>query len=301
MNEIRKNEWFKDDYNTLYHFTSIDSLIKILITDTFRLSCINKMNDINELLPLSKKFDSINKDKRIIEYEKDIRKKTFVGCFNVLEKDQDIRDKVSMWGNYADSGKGICLEIDKSKLDQKLWKLIYDVENDAVKCGIHIDKFKIKYERQSYIEKTKERFFEQNMYTIFPKTDDEFALEDDNICEDVIDRAIKNRVASMPRQEIPLYMVLKMLFGIKSEEWKSENEYRYLFYDHFSYTDWFNINGFSDVIRNVFVGENQDVENIKLLRNIKDKLLPNVNFFIRVKNSETEISSKEIDELINMF
>lgn len=301
MDEFRKNQWFKSDYSTLYHFTSIDSLIKILITDTFRLSCINKMNDINELLPLSKKFDSINKDERIIEYEKDIRKKTFVGCFNVLEKKQHIRDKVSMWGNYADSGKGICLEIDKSKLDEKLWESIYNVEKDNVKYGIHIDKFKIKYESQSYIEKTKERIFEQNMYTIFPKKDDEFTLEDDNICENEIDILMKKIVASMPRQEIPLYIVLKMLFGIKSEEWKSENEYRYLFYDNFSCTDWFNINGFSDVIRNVFVGENQDVENIKLLRNIKDKLLSNVNFFIRVKNSEKEISSKEIDELINMF
>ncbi len=295
MNEFRKNEWFKDDYSTLYHFTTIDSLIKILITNTFRLSCINKMNDINELLPLSKKFDSINKDKRIIEYEKDVRKKTFVGCFNILEKDQDIRDKVSMWGNYAESGKGICLEINKSKLDEKLWKLINDVENDAVRCKIHIDKFKIKYESQSYIEKIKEEFFKQNMYTIFPQ------IEDDNICENALDTTIKKIVASMPRQEMPLYLVLKILFGIKSEEWKSENEYRYLFYNHFSYTDWFNISDFNDVINKVFIGENQDVESIKLLRNIKEKLLPNVDFFIRIKNSEMEISSKEIDELIDMF
>jgi hypothetical protein len=80
LNRIFKETWFNDNIGSdyIYHFTSIDSLIKILLTDIFRLSLVERMNDINESQPIHKKFgfkldksdlEIIKKKKRKLEVE----------------------------------------------------------------------------------------------------------------------------------------------------------------------------------------------------------------------------------------
>lgn len=292
-NNLRYNEWFNKNcnYNYLYHFTSIDSFIKILVTEKFRLSCINKMNDVNESLAIFEKFSSFNKEQRIIKHEKYIRERTFLGCFNVLKENEDIRDKVSMWGYYADSCKGICMEIDKRKLDERIWGLIWDEKNRSINCEIHIDKFKIKYKKQSDINEQKKRLYKNNMGIYFTNMKKSYDNE--------FDRLIDELDSEIPKCNKGFYMTLKELFSMKSDEWISENEFRYLVYNASSNDiNYFEFNDFSSVINKVYVGEMQDKESIKLLRNIKSKLLPNIDFSIRVNDSEVEIDSKEIDKVI---
>ena len=255
VNKDYKDIWFKDsyDYQYIYHFTTIDSLLKILVTDNFRLSCVNKMNDRNEALATYKRFNNNTYDEEKIRKEDEFRSRTFLGCFTILEENQSIRDKVSMWGNYAESCKGVCIEIDKKKLDDKLWNMIYDIGSDSKKVETHIGKFKINYKKQSKIDET---------------------------------------ILNIVNSSLPLYSILENLFNSKSEEWAVENEFRYLVYNNrFTDMDYFNISNFSNVISKIFVGEMQSKDSIKLLKDIKDKLAPDIEFNININGSEKEISS----------
>lgn len=73
INERFKEEWKQNDgIEYLYHSTSVDSLMKILITDKFRLSSVNYMNDINESLPLYECFE-----RSYEEIEEEKKKKNF--------------------------------------------------------------------------------------------------------------------------------------------------------------------------------------------------------------------------------
>ena len=259
FNSQFKEKWFNDGYNYeyIYHFTTIDNLIKILLTDRFRLSLVEKMNDINESQPIHKRFGfkvDENELKDIEEREEDIRSRTFLGCFNIKKSDEDIRDKVSMWGHYADLCKGVCLEIDKNKLDNLLFNKIYDCENNAIECKLHISKFDIKYKNQTIIDNEKKRYLTMRGELINIK-----------------------------------YENIKKIFESKSEEWKVENEFRYLVYNNdCEKINYFFINEFSSCINKIFIGDMQDEQSINLLECIKSKVASNIQFSIRDGNRERE-------------
>ena len=260
FNREFKENWSNDEckYEYMYHFTSIDSLIKILLTDSFRLSLVEKMNDINESQPIYKRFGfkvDENELKDIKEKEEDIRSRTFLGCFNILKEEENIRDKVSMWGHYGDSCRGVCLEIDKNKLDRLLFNKIYDNENDVPKNGLYIAKFNIKYKNQTEINNKKKIFLR-----------------------------LKGEPTHVKRVN-----VINM-FKLKSEEWKVENEFRYLVYNESrKKMNYFAIKKFTSCINKVFIGDMQDEQSMYLLKCIKRRLALPIKFSIREGNEEIEI------------
>ena len=108
----------KDEFNKLeklYHYTSFDSCIKILLSNTLLLGKLCDLNDINELYrPLFSKalegtdFDYVRKE---------------LGKYQQLSLTQDDKsidrlgfDIPAMWGHYADKGRGVCLVFNKAKL-----------------------------------------------------------------------------------------------------------------------------------------------------------------------------------------
>lgn len=240
-----KENWNKDDgIKYLYHFTSLDSLIKILLTDKFRLSSVDYMNDINESLPL---YESVEVSAENVEKEKKIRRRTFLGCFNVLEENENIRDKSSLWGYYAQSCTGVCLKINKAKFDALLLKVIYDFENDVSESNVHIERFKIKYEKESDIYKHRK------------------------ICANDVG--------------LDFYTYLKYLYDKKSNEWKVENEFRYLVYNaDYQDEEYYYIDNFSDAIEDIYIGKNNT--DLKLLRDLKLKLTKNINFYVMNRERE---------------
>jgi hypothetical protein len=159
-----------------------------------------------------------------------------------------------MWGHYGDSCKGVCLKIDKKKLDELLFKKIYDIKNDAVECKVHINKFKIKYKKQTDIDKEKKNYLIHN--------EDVFNLN---------------------------YINLKRMFQSKSEDWKVENEFRYLIYNaDFDKFKYFNIENFSECINSIYIGDMQDEQSLSLLKSIKEKLASSITFYIWEENMERE-------------
>lgn len=254
-NKKFKDRWFSDrySYDHIYHFTSVDSLMKILLTNTFRLSNVSTMNDINESIPNYKRtFVDGERLDNIEEIENKMRNGTFLGCFNVLEKDENIRNKVSMWGHYANGGRGVCLKINKKKLDELLFNEGYDIKNDAIKSQIHISKLKIKYINQEEINKMKKYYLSRvnDAITVY-------------------------------------YSTLEWLFGCKSDDWSPENEFRYLVFDwDANGKSFFTIKDFNQCIDSIYIGDNQDKGSIELLMAIKNKLAKDIVFYIRNDNLE---------------
>lgn len=265
-NEGFKNRWWEEDGvgEYLYHFTSIDSLLKILISDSFRVSNIDYMNDMNESIPICKFFNSKipkNTIDNMIKIEEDLRKKIFLACFSVLSSDDEIRNKTSMWGHYGCSGRGVCIKLNKKKLDEKLYNIIYNTEFDAIDTNYNIQKFKIKYKPQSKIDVKKLNFLKSG------------------------------------GTGLPLYAKFKYLYGEKSDEWIVENEFRYLIIDAMNNLNnhlntHFYIKGFNNLIEHITIGYNQTENSINLIKNIQKKLCSNIPFFI-IDGSEM----KNINEL----
>ncbi|MGL4741156.1 MAG: DUF2971 domain-containing protein [Sarcina sp.] len=228
----------------LYHFTTVESLIKILLTDKFRLSSVDYMNDVNESLPLYEVFDRSEEE---IQKEKDDRARTFLGCFNILKPNENIRDKSSLWGHYANGATGVCIKVDKMKFDDLITNIQYDMQYDATNTNVHTDQFRINYKKESEIYNHKK------------------------ICSN--------------GTSLPDYIELNYLYSKKSEEWKIENEYRYLIYNadwqHMSY---YFIEKFSNTIDAIYIGQKNNEDD--LLRSIKSRLAKNVKFYKMNKQRE---------------
>jgi hypothetical protein len=95
----------------LFHFTSIDSAIKIIISNTLRFGKLRGMNDINE------SYRYIFYDEGIDEtsVEQEIAKYQQISLTMDSDKRQGFEIS-AMWGHYAEKGKGVCLVFDKDKL-----------------------------------------------------------------------------------------------------------------------------------------------------------------------------------------
>lgn len=122
----------------LYHYTKIDTCLKILYSETLQFSSISSTNDIFEQKPKIK-FKSKNKEmlEKFIKVQsalKERRTKMQLLCFskdsdeNVTSpKDEaDVRGRgfalPRMWAQYAENNQGVCLIINKSRLLQQLQK-----------------------------------------------------------------------------------------------------------------------------------------------------------------------------------
>ncbi|MBM7835637.1 DUF2971 domain-containing protein [Clostridium sardiniense] len=256
----------KDDIKYLLHFTTVDSLMKILVTDEFRFSNVLYMNDINESIPIHKRYYNDSKrymfNNELVEDEIKLRSKTFLGCFNIFENEGDIRNKPSMWGHYGDRGEGVCLKINKDILDS----IVENVNNDddlmKPSYNGHIRKFRINYKSNEEIE------------------------QDNNIYIKSIER--KKYVAPMP----DVYWA-KRMFSIKSKDWEIENEFRYLFYFWDNEQKYFYLDDFKKCIDSIYIGDKHDRDSLKLLLKIKEKLAGDIRFYIRNGYLQEKIFDKE--------
>ncbi len=98
----------------LYHYTSFESALKIIESQTLLFNPLKRMNDINELYrPLFSKEDYTDK-----EWEK-MKEIVYSHQQISLSKDKGVKmgfDIPAMWGHYADKGLGVCLVFSKEEL-----------------------------------------------------------------------------------------------------------------------------------------------------------------------------------------
>lgn len=175
----------------LYHYTSFENFVKIWLSKKIRLGSIENVNDfieykhtieVNNLccLPLTEAFDDVRKSFRQISF--------------TLDDDQMEGFKnPMMWGQYANKGKGVCIEFDfdrlllnyKDKVDVFDGFVCY---KDKIPKLPPINDSKTKNDIRRYILCNKESI----MFTKFTvwNAENEYRIVSDNISEIVIDNTI---------------------------------------------------------------------------------------------------------------
>lgn len=110
---------YKNDNNLLYHFTTADSLLKILSNMTLRLSTFENLNDLNEADINCEWSDSFNH----IRIKKHIKKYCKLISFSQNYVYNDVFYEAGynhprMWAQYANNNTGVCIVIDEKKLKE---------------------------------------------------------------------------------------------------------------------------------------------------------------------------------------
>lgn len=108
------------DVKSLYHYTSFDSFVKIWISKELLFNSVGLMNDICET---NHRFSM-----DILTQPSDLLMKSFkktiksINSFKQISLTRDYSEKIKgsmspyMWGHYGNKAKGICIELDYSKL-----------------------------------------------------------------------------------------------------------------------------------------------------------------------------------------
>lgn len=256
---MEKNDFFNSESN-LYHFTKLESLIKILISEKFLLSNIRRVNDagefsddypcrniedyrnrnnldIDEYLPLNKESRAAqDKDLEELKELDDEIGRIYIGCFSYLNSNK-IWDKPSLWGNYADKSEGACIVFDKTKLDD-----LFDKQFSE----INFIKHKVKI---SYLEGSEYR---ENIQTALNR-----AIETKDYQKLVYDK-----------------------YSIKHICWNSEEEYRYIIYLKESERKFkeISIKNIIPAIKFIIIGDKAIKNDKELIIKLKDKLAKDIRF-----------------------
>lgn len=105
----------------LYHYTTLDNALKILLTKTLRFGKLANMNDIYEQYRQFGYSIDGTPDTNIVFHNE-------IAKYRQISLTQDSKSKdgrlgfdiPAMWGHYADKGRGVCVVLDASKLLNRL-------------------------------------------------------------------------------------------------------------------------------------------------------------------------------------
>lgn len=105
----------------LYHYTSFNSFVRIWLTQELKFGVVTDMNDMFENNP-SVQCHTLNEVNLLDKYLKE--KKRYKQISLTMDYDSYIQGCMSqmMWGVYGDKGKGVCLEINYTKLMEHINK-----------------------------------------------------------------------------------------------------------------------------------------------------------------------------------
>lgn len=148
----------------VYHYTSFEAALNIIISNRLRFGKLSKMNDCNEVY-------------RRLRYAEGVDLKSIEREYSMYKQLSFTRDKSlyagyavsAMWGHYAEKGYGVCLVFDKKELRYQLkrnmtrrnvvYRKIKD-ENIDVEEG-DVRAFFEKHRKEIFFIKTKDWLYEQ--------------------------------------------------------------------------------------------------------------------------------------------
>ena len=217
--------------NIAYHYTSLDSLYKIVTTKSLLLTDLAGMNDPEEgkyspedfLDDLKKGRDSFLKDENSIKFfdviiaELEIRKDEFFKLCKMGKKEpftlalSDKPDSLQHWERYGNQLKGVCISIDLDRLDdlRSMFPSIFQIR-------------KVLYKSEDISRQILRDIIKTyNMYS------EELNKEGKTLDIDTIKKSCCTQFAVQYRS---------MTYFIKKDFWNSEDEIR-VFYDHESWKE----------------------------------------------------------------
>lgn len=117
-----------EDFDPIYHFTSFESAVKILASQSLRYGQLKSMNDPNESFrqvyfqcnwnPDDDNYKKLGKAKEEIKLYQQI-------SFSCNTPKRHGFQLQNMWGNYGDKGYGVCLVFNKDLLVKNIHKKYY--------------------------------------------------------------------------------------------------------------------------------------------------------------------------------
>lgn len=151
-NEMKQN---KNKIPPLYRYSPANyDNIRNFENQTIFLSNVGSMNDVFE--GLSTKLDA--KSNKLLEFAGDLAYlKSFTECENDLK----------MWGQYADSYKGMCVEYDMSKIDDILIYHLFPVTYTNTRIDNDLLKFTLRHFKKQVENESFEEFFLQDIASLF--------------------------------------------------------------------------------------------------------------------------------------
>ena len=148
--------------NKLYHYTSLNSGMLILLSRTFIMSHPSKMNDINESYRPTFSSGCEYKD---VETE---MKKYFQSSFTLDDGRVPGFAIPAMWGHYADKGRGMCLVFDKRKLLSRI---------ESYGCYYGKIAYDKKYEPSIIVEDNPRQYIRRYIKDVFFTKSNDWAYE----------------------------------------------------------------------------------------------------------------------------
>jgi len=106
----------EERYKRLYHFTSFDTFVKIWLSKRLLFAPVANVNDIKEACW---SISSSNPQQLPLYYAYNELRNEYKQISLSMDKDSATKGWMSpfMWGVYGDKRKGVCIEIDYSKLN----------------------------------------------------------------------------------------------------------------------------------------------------------------------------------------
>lgn len=162
----------------LYHYTSMDNSIKILLSDTLLFSSLQNLNDINELYR-PPYFDTFNEEVVKAAYD-EINKYQQISLTHDDKKKRLGFDIPAMWGHYGERGNGVCIVFNKKRLIDVLPQGVvfkkeicytdnYSSAIDFKSKGDSINSFTKREIKEYFFKKTRDWSYEQE-YRILAKS-----------------------------------------------------------------------------------------------------------------------------------
>ena len=244
---LHRKEFNTNEY--LYHYTSFNTVLKILCTNKLQFSPLTETNDTSEQKPRIKyNFDIASKSKeKVDEFEKywQIRsEEARLLCFSRDKKSRkktvemdifDVRGRgfalPRMWAQYAENNSGVCLILKKKKL-----------ENDIISCFPSAICSDVKYFDWDYNYKIEEKFF-------------------DELCKVIEHNPGTHNMNPYENQEV----ILNTFFS-KDKDWESEREYRIVIPD--SKEKYLYIENLDDYLVGIVLGEKMDKSQIMTIQEL---------------------------------
>lgn len=254
-----------DTSKYLYHYTTFDTALKIIDSDSILFSHLNNTNDTSEakikvifspegissqeeynkyVNSITNYFEKHNKLIQLLCFSmdtnldsKDIDKKNT--SMHPKEKYYDISGRgfalPRMWAQYGDNSKGVCIVVDKEKLLELINKKICIKKHGPVIYRPFYDSYIIsKKMMDDLYEKISSKF--NGSYPLLNLINDDHGFLQNNYFE-------------------------------KNIDWKNENEFRIItLVNEQTSNERVPINDFSSALRGIVLGENIDTTNEKLIR-----------------------------------
>ena len=268
----------------LIHFTSIESLMKMLLTDSLRLTHINGMNDSYEFLDLDLGKKSINIDDNIDDYKYDNDQMYFDDTNNVI--DYKIRE---LAGRVANCKKDLYLtcfyryDVPTEYCDENKSTIIYDIFEgiETPSMWAHYgDKNKgvaLIFDKNKLVELLETQFKDDNIFVHHKKILYGRNLVTENIFNEMIN--INTKITKENFEEYKMKFEVDLIenyYFTKHIDWNYEKEYRFLLLDKRKDKPEVNLlNGIIAAIKGLTFGIKTSNSDIKIIHSILE--LKNLN------------------------